>query len=118
MSKLSDYVYELLKKIFPHNLIKAEYYIKYKGTRLFFDFYIKDLGILIEVQGKQHDEYVEHFHGDREGFIVSKRRDNLKKEYCQENDLILIEIRSRISKVKLIDRIWRKMFNGSKTARQ
>jgi hypothetical protein len=114
VSKLSDHVYDLLKQVFPNNIIKTEHYIRYKGKRLFFDFYIKDLGILLEVQGKQHDEFVKHFHTDREGFLAAKRRDNLKKEYCQINDLWLIEVRSKISKQGLVDRIWREMKDAFK----
>jgi len=109
VSKLSDKTKEFLKGIFPHNLIQEEWYIKYKGTKLFFDFYIKELGVLVEVQGRQHDEFVKHFHTDREGFISSKRRDNLKKAYCEETGAVLLEIRSEkeLDKNKILNRIWR-----------
>ena len=88
MSNQSDTVFELLKELFPHNRIKAEYYVNYKGKRLFFDFYIRELGILIEVQGEQHNKFVKHFHGDKEVFLAQKNRDNLKIEYIQENQLL------------------------------
>lgn len=92
MSKIADQVYDILKQLFPHNFIIKEYYINYKGIRLFFDFYIKDLQTLIEVQGTQHDGYVSHFHVDRDGFIASKKRDNLKIEYCELNKIPLVFI--------------------------
>ena len=94
MSSLSDATYGLLKEVFPHNIILKEYYVKYRGTRLFFDFYIKDMGVLIECQGRQHDEYVSHFHGDKAGFIEQKKRDNLKREYCENKSFTLVEVRS------------------------
>lgn len=94
MSKLADLTFAFFKEWFPHNIILKEHYVRYGYTKLFFDFYIKDLGILIEVQGRQHDKYVEHFHGDKEGFLKSKKRDNLKKEFCEKSELLLIEIRS------------------------
>jgi len=111
VSKLSDQTKEFLKEIFPHNLIQEERYINYKGTRLFFDFYIKELNVLVEVQGRQHDAFVKHFHVDREGFLDSKRRDNLKKAYCEETDTVLIEVRGEkeLNKVKFIERIWKGM---------
>lgn len=59
--------------------------MNYKGTRLFFDFYMKEFGVLIEVQGRQHVCYVPHFHGCMENFRDQKKRDNLKIQYIQEN---------------------------------
>lgn len=109
MSKLSEDTYVLLKEVFPHHTILTEHYLRYKGTKLFFDFYIKELDVLIEVQGRQHDEYVAHFHGDREGYLSSKRRDNLKKEYCEINDIVLVEIRKKLNKKSLLKLIWKGM---------
>ena len=111
MSKLSDDTYTFLRKVFPHNIITKEYYVNYNNTRLFFDFYIKDLGILLEIQGRQHDEFVKHFHTDRESFLASKKRDNLKKEYCEKRDFVLIEIRSEkeLDKDKFIERAIKEM---------
>lgn len=108
VSKLANKTKEFLKEIFPHNLIFEEYYVNYKGARLFFDFYIKEMDILIEVQGQQHYKFVEHFHGDKESFLASKRRDNLKKAYCGETGSVLIEIRDEkeLEKDKFIERVW------------
>ena len=92
MSKQSDYMYELLTKSFPHSIITKEFSLKYKGQQLYFDYFIKNYNILIEVQGRQHSEYVKHFHGDKQGFLESKKRDNLKKSYCEENNLTLVTI--------------------------
>lgn len=92
MSKLADKFYDLLKKSFPHNIIVKEHYVRYKGVKLFFDFYIKDLDIVFEVQGKQHEEFVEHFHQDRDGFFELKKRDNLKIEYAETNGIPFVVI--------------------------
>lgn len=55
-----------------------------------FDFIIKlnDSLIAIECQGRQHYERVDYF-GDFEGV---QRRDNIKREYCKNNNIKLIEI--------------------------
>jgi hypothetical protein len=92
MSKQADDIYKLLVKTFPHNIITKERYVKYMGQQLFFDFYIKDYNVLFEIQGRQHSEYVAHFHGDRQGYLDMKRRDNLKIRYCQEEGLSLVTI--------------------------
>jgi len=90
MSKIADNVYNVLHKLYPFDDIKCEYYVYYKNTRLFFDFYIKTLGVLIECQGEQHFKYVSHFHSDIKALYAQKRRDNLKVEYCEETNLVLV----------------------------
>ena len=111
MSRLSDAVYKLLKQTFPHNVIIGEYYVNFKGERLFFDYYIKDLGVLIECQGRQHDGYVAHFHGDAEGFKASKKRDNLKIAYAEKEGLTFVAVNDGedLNESELLDRIWSKI---------
>jgi len=111
MSKLADDTYTFLKDTFPYYIITKEYYVNYNNTRLFFDFYVKDLGLLVEVQGRQHDEFVKHFHGDKEAFLSSKKRDNLKKEYVEYRNFVLIEIRSEkeLEKDKFMERVSKEM---------
>ena len=92
-SKLSAKIWDMLWDTFPHNVIVNEYYTFYKGTKLYFDFLIKEYNILIEVQGRQHYEFISHFHEDSNDFLESKKRDNLKREYCQKKDFTLVEIR-------------------------
>jgi len=89
-SKQANTIYTLLIDSFPHSTVIKEFYIKFGGQQLYFDFFIKDYNILVEVQGRQHAEYVSHFHGDKQGFLESKKRDNLKKAYCEENNLTLV----------------------------
>ena len=66
MSKIANEIYSILEDIFPKHLgnrIQKEIYIPYKNAKLFFDFYIREIGVYIEVQGRQHTEFVKHFHG-------------------------------------------------------
>jgi hypothetical protein len=90
VSKIADDVYDILKISFPFTYIEKEHYVNYRNTKLLFDFYVRSLGILIECQGRQHTEFVKHFHGQVDNFYSQKRRDNLKVEYCEENDLTLV----------------------------
>lgn len=110
MSEIAKKVHSVLKEVFPTNVIVEEYYINYKGSRLFFDFFIKDLGVLIEVQGRQHFEYVDHFHGSVDKFRGQKMRDNLKKEYIQYNPKLCLvyfyDKQDNITKDLLLERIF------------
>ncbi|CAG8746906.1 28756_t:CDS:1, partial [Racocetra persica] len=45
----------------------------------------------IEVQGKQHEKYHKFFHRNQEAFKKQLDRDQLKKELCEENWIVLIE---------------------------
>lgn len=92
MSAIAEKVYKLLKKIFPHNVIVEEHYVRFKGVKLFFDFFIKDLNVLVEVQGQQHSKFIRHFHGNRDGFVAHKKRDNLKVEFSQKENIAFVRI--------------------------
>lgn len=111
MSLIADTVYDTLKDVFPHEYIEKEHYIFYKGARLFFDFYIKSLGILIEVQGEQHFKFSSHLHSnDVEKFRSQKKRDNLKRIYVEENNkLTLVCFYDKVDKITndlVIERIY------------
>jgi hypothetical protein len=103
-SEQANQVYELTKSLFPYCTIFPEHFVKFKGQTLYFDFYIKELNILIEVQGEQHFSYNKYFHGDREGFVSSKRRDNLKKEFCEleRMALVIIPFNEKMDRKKLL----------------
>jgi hypothetical protein len=95
MSDIAIQVRCLLDNIFPpnpHRRVFDEHFVKYKGSRLFFDFYIKEIGVFVEVQGRQHTQFVKHFHGTIENFRGQKYRDNLKIEYVQKENLCLVYI--------------------------
>ena len=69
-SLLAKSVLQTLKEIFPHTRITEEYYVNYSGQRLFFDFQISTLNILVEVQGIQHKEFNKYFHGSDGGVAL------------------------------------------------
>ena len=56
-----------------------------------FDFYLPNENICIEYQGIQHFEPRERFGGE-EQFQIQKKYDALKKDFCQTNNISLIEI--------------------------
>lgn len=56
-----------------------------------FDFYLPDYNILVEYNGRQHYEPVDYF-GGQKTFEEQVSRDNIKREYCQKNNILLFEI--------------------------
>ncbi|PKC62909.1 hypothetical protein RhiirA1_443673 [Rhizophagus irregularis] len=53
------------------------------------DIYYPQYGFAIEVQGKQHEQHVKYFHKDPEEFEKQLMRDQLKKELCEKNSIVL-----------------------------
>lgn len=51
-----------------------------------FDFYLTELNILIEFDGRQHFEIVEIFGGEKE-FRKRQKNDRIKNEYCIKNEI-------------------------------
>jgi len=95
MSYIATQAQSILDKLFPanpHRRVFAEHFVNYKGTRLFFDFYVKEQLMFFECQGAQHNKFVKHFHGTADNFKAQKYRDNLKIEYVQENNLYLVRL--------------------------
>lgn len=60
-------------------------------TKLKMDFYLPKYNCCIEYNGIQHYEPVEHFGGEKE-FEHRQYLDNLKRQYCKEHNIKLIEI--------------------------
>lgn len=56
-----------------------------------FDFYIPNLNIAIEYDGRQHFEISEYF-GGLDSFINTIIRDTIKNDYCRRNNIRLIRI--------------------------
>lgn len=56
-----------------------------------FDFYLPDYNCCIEYDGEQHFRPVEHF-GGKEKFQRQQQLDNIKNQYCKDNNIKLIRI--------------------------
>ncbi len=115
MSNLSDQVLSVLNELFPQIKVKKEEPVSYKGQKLFLDFWIPQLGLVIEVHGNQHDEFVPMFHGTGEGFRASKKRDSLKEEWAGVNGHIFVVVRENeipITKEALLEKIDAATDNG------
>ena len=93
MSDFEITIKRQLKELFPHAALKEQYHVKKKNIDLYFDFYLPHINLLVECQGEQHYRFVAHFHADEKAFKSYQKRDGLKKEWAEENEKILLEIR-------------------------
>lgn len=90
-----------LKNYFSKHYTSIVEYKKIKnpktGSYLKYDIYISDYNVFIEIHGRQHYEYVEHFHKNKQEFKNLKERDKTKKKYANKNG-VYIEIDLRVFK--------------------
>ncbi len=80
----------LLNSLFPAYTILEEVHLPGAGYNLYIDFYIPQLSMGLEVQGRQHYEFTQHFHKDQAGFERSIHRDSTKAEWCELNQITYI----------------------------
>ena len=62
------------------------------GGNLRFDFFLPEQNILIEYQGEQHYRQNFKYDSTEEGFQKRQCHDEIKRQYCKENGIKLIEI--------------------------
>jgi len=89
---------ELLADMFSGYTVLEE--VKLPGSRcpskksaLFLDFFIPSLMLGIEVHGRQHYEFCKFFHKTMAGFLQSNKRDFIKEDWCELNDIELIVLK-------------------------
>ena len=69
-----------------------EVYLPGCRSKLYLDFYIPAAKMAVEVQGSQHNQYTPFFHGDRVSYSISRERDSLKRLWCEQNNISLVEL--------------------------
>lgn len=108
-SKLHDHTYHEIRRHFPHFSIKEnirpEWLRSSNLTKLELDIYIEDINTAIEIQGKQHYVFVEHFHKTYDGFKAQLKRDKEKRELCYGKGIKLVEVAEEMDVKNLIDDI-------------
>lgn len=79
-----------IRKLIPGETVVTEEHI---GERLMLDVYCPKYKLAAEYHGRQHFYYTEHFHGNKEGFRDSQRRDARKEELCRDLGIALVIFR-------------------------
>lgn len=89
-SKLHLRARNLLRSIYPVDQILEE--VSMPGSSLFFDFVLPRKRICIEVQGRQHYSLNAFFHKNLIKFGQTQQNDEMKREFCRLNNLLLVEL--------------------------
>ena len=88
--KFQTWVGDLLCGRYPSDIILEEFPCVGEGLHL--DFFVPRKMVAVEVQGRQHNQFVEFFHGSADGFKAQRERDRRKEEWCELNGIRLIKI--------------------------
>lgn len=94
---------DLIKELYPCDLIYEEVYVP--KMKFYLDLYIPSCRLVLEVNGKQHYEFNNHFHNSKLDFYKKKNKDNTKKEWCELNHFRFIELPFSEKKHEWIKRI-------------
>lgn len=62
------------------------------GRQLPYDIEIPSLKVIVEIQGPQHYNYIEYFHGSEDNFHYQQRKDDYKRRYAEKNGYKVIYI--------------------------
>lgn len=89
------HIYDECVKIYGASNVAWELVIPELGQR--FDIFLKHFGIAIEIDGEQHDRYVDFFHKDINGYMNGIHLDKRKMGWAEENHVSVI----RYSTLKL-----------------
>lgn len=89
-SKFQHEIYLELKELYSHDIILEE--VKIPESRLFCDFVIPSVRLVIECNGKQHYEFNTYFHKYHIDFVNQQNRDQMKRDFCEINNLVLVEV--------------------------
>ena len=88
---------KVLREMFPGDIILEEVALPGSSTgnikTLFVDFLIETYHLGIEVHGEQHYKYNSHFFKNKSDFFLALKRDRIKKEWCELNNVLYIELK-------------------------
>jgi hypothetical protein len=92
-SALSEALYAKIEELLPGYGILCEFPCVGIRPTLFLDFVILGgVRFAFEADGRQHKEFIPHFHGTRANFARQKINDLNKERWCIENNIKLIRV--------------------------
>ena len=80
----------LLLEILPGVVIFEE--VTLPGCGLYLDIFLPSISLAVEVHGRQHYEFVPFFHKTKADFLLARKRDRDKLEWCNLNDVTLVTL--------------------------
>jgi len=102
-----SYMASVLKKHFKEKYNAIDEYKIFINPKtnhpLYYDVFIPDKNVFIEIHGVQHYEFTEFFHKTEGMFLEMKSRDKLKKKYAKKNGIFVeIDLRKNESFEKIV----------------
>ena len=85
-------IYTMLKQLYPSFKVIYEAVLP---NNMRFDCFVKQIGLVVELDGDQHHQYVEHFHKDYNGFLRQRFKDNKKDELANELGIKIVRIKQK-----------------------
>jgi len=96
-SKLHARARQVLTTEFPYDTIYEE--LTLPGSKderqtktLSADFFVPTRQLMVEVQGEQHYKFNSHFFENKLEFFRAQARDRLKKDWCELNKFMLVQL--------------------------
>ena len=80
--------------------------------KLSLDFFVPLFKIAFEYQGEQHFAFNSLFHFSKEDFIRQQKRDAEKRQWCDLNGIILVEIVDPLISIKDLNQLILEAHNG------
>ena len=103
-SKVQNSVKKYLKKYWLNDIVFEEFPLA--GSRMTFDFYNATKNVIIEVQGKQHTKFIPFMHANSKiNYLKQLTRDEDKINFCNLNDIILLEYFDGENKLSDLDKM-------------
>ena len=109
-SKLHARAREVLTAAFPYDIIYEE--LTLPGSKderqtkpLYADFFVVPRQLMVEVQGEQHYKFNSHFFDNKMLFFRAQARDRLKQEWCDLNEILLVQLPYNESDEQWLERI-------------
>lgn len=107
-SKLHLKAREIIKELFPYDVLLEEVSLPGCGkTTLYADFYLPLRKLMIEIDGKQHSQYVKFYHKEKINFYKGIGRDKKKRQWCENNGITLLSLN-----FDQTEQEWRDIING------
>lgn len=91
ISKGENAIKKYLESIYVNFTINKKFDDCKHINHLPFDFYLPEYKMCIEFDGGQHFKPVSFFEGEK-GFLLTQKRDKIKNEYCEKNNIPLLRI--------------------------
>lgn len=85
---------EYLENLFSLKAEKQKTFPNLKHKKMLrCDAYFSSLNLIVEYNGVQHYKFSEHLHKDIKNFELCKKRDKIKEDFCEQNNIKLLVIR-------------------------